>query len=273
MKSTYRVLLGVVSVAVVLGTAVASAAPTAANLEISILVGPSGTNRQPPTYPNGGTATVAGLNFKAGFMVSSVGPDSSILKARIDLPAGLRWGSDRPDSTEGCTSDATSGTCEARVTTGFEAWGWDVVADAAGSYTLKAQIVESSTSDPDTSNNATTVTVVVKESAGGGGGGGGSVASVSASPVKLSPTKPKAGSTLVASVRVTKGGSAVKPTGVVCAASVGGAKVKGGPKSSSGVASCLFKTPKSGKGKTMLGSVSFTAGGQSFTKRFSTKLG
>ncbi len=36
--------------------------------------------------------------------------------------------------------------------------------DAPGSYTLKAQIVESSTSDPDPADNSTTVTVVVTQS-------------------------------------------------------------------------------------------------------------
>ena len=126
------------------------------------------------------------------------------------------------------------------------------------------------------SNNKAAVTIVVTEpSTGGGSGGSGGTgaASASASAVKLSPAKPKAGSTLVASVRVTRGGSAVKPTGIACAATVGKTKVKGGAKSSSGLASCLFKTPKAGKGKTMLGSVSFKAGGQSFTKRFSAKLG
>jgi len=33
------------------------------------------------------------------------------------------------------------------------------------------------------------------------------------------------------------------------------------------------ETPRSGKGKTVLGSVAFTADGQSFTKRFAAKLG
>jgi hypothetical protein len=271
-----RAWLGVIAVAVTLGGASASAAPTAANLQIGILVGPAPATRQPPVTPNGGTVTVAGLHFTAGFIVSSLGPDPSTSKARIDLPSGLRWGADYPDSSEKCTSDATSGTCDATLGTGFDAWGWDVIADAAGRYTLTAQIVESSTSDPDASDNASTVTVVVTQATGGGSGGGSGgssgSAAVAASAVKVSPAKAKAGSRVVASVRVTKGGSPVKPTGVVCAATIGKTKVKGGGKSSSGVASCLFKTPKSGKGKKMLGSVSFKAGGQSFAKRFSVRL-
>lgn len=259
-----RLWLGLVAVAIALGAASASAAPSAANLQISILVGPGPVTRQPPTIPNGGTANITGLNFVAGFLVSSVGPDSATGKARIELPAGLRWGADRPRSSEGCTATDTSGTCGYAVTTGVDGWGWNVVADAAGTYTLKAQIVDSSTSDPDTSDNTTTVTVVVTERTGG--------SAAVAGAVKLAPAKPTAGSTVVASVRVTQGGSPVKPTGVSCAAAIGKTKVKGGAKSSSGVASCLFKTPKSGKGKLMLGSVSFTASGTSFTKSFSVKL-
>ena len=41
----------------------------------------------------------------------------------------------------------------------------------------------------------------------------------------------------------------------------------------SGLASCLFKTPKSAKGKAMTGSIAFRAGGTAFTKRFATTLG
>lgn len=270
-----RLLLGVVATAVALGAASAAAAPTAADLEVAILVSPDKSRLDTTRIvPNGGTSTVAGLNFQVGLMVASEGPDPSVSKARIELPAGLRWGLNAP-RLQRCTSDATSGTCEARIDGTFNQWGWDVIADAAGSYTLKAQIIESSQSDPDTSDNATTVTVVVTQAAGGGSGGGSGGSSGSAavaSAVKVTPAAPKAGSTLVASVRVTKGGSPVKPTGIMCSASIGKTKVKGGAKSSSGVASCLFKTPKSGKGKTLLGSVSFSAGGQSFAKQFAARL-
>ena len=48
--------------------------------------------------------------------------------------------------------------------------------------------------------------------------------------------------------------------------------MKGAPRSASGVASCLFKTPKSAKGKVLAGTVSFSAGGTAFAKRFVAKL-
>ncbi len=270
-----RAVLGLVTAAVVLGAASASAAPTAANLQIAILVGPPPVSTQPPSYPNGGSATVGGLNFVAGFLVRNMGPDSATVKVRIELPAGLHWGNDAPDPSEACTVGETSVCTLVLGTQGnfaFSAWGWDVVADATGSYTLKVQVIESSTSDPDTSDNASSVTVVVTQPAEPEPSPE-RPAAVAASAVKVSPAKPKAGSTVVASVRVTGGGLPVRPRGVACAATIGKTKIQGGAKSSSGVASCLFKTPKTGKGKRMLGSISFKAGGQSFTKRFSARLG
>jgi Domain of unknown function DUF11 len=278
MKSTMRLnraLLGLVTAAVVLGVASASAAPTAASLQIAILVGPGPVSTQPPSYPNGGSVTVSALNFVAGFQVRNMGPDPATVKVQIELPAGLHWGSDAPDPSEACTVGETSVCTLVLGTQGnfaFSAWGWDVVADTTGSYTLKVQVIESSTPDPDTSDNASAVTVVVTQPAEPEPSPE-PPAAVTASAVKVSPAKPKAGSAVVASVRVSRGESPLRPRGIACAATIGKTKIKGGAKSSSGVASCLFKTPKAGKGKRMLGSVSFSAGGQSFTKRFSVKLG
>lgn len=260
-------------------TSMAGAAPTAVDLQIDIVAGTS--IRGARFVPNGGSATIAGPTFWAGVELSLITPQPASARIRFELPEGLRWGRDEPDPTEQCTATPTTGVCQSPqlqpITGGTgTGWVWEIVAARAGSYALRAEILDASDSDPVAGNNTAAVTIVVTEpSTGGGSGGSGGTgtATVSASAVKLSPAKPKAGSTLVASVRVTRGGSPVKPTGIACSASVGSAKVKGGAKSSSGLASCLFKTPKSGKGKTMLGSVSFTAGGQSFTKRFSAKLG
>jgi uncharacterized protein DUF11 len=268
-------VLGLVATAVAHGAASASAAPTAANLQIAILVGPGPVGTQPPSYPNGGSVTIGGLSFVAGLLVRNTGPDPATVKVQIELPAGLHWGTDGPDPSEACTVGETS-VCNIDLGTqgnfAFAAWGWDVIADSAGSYTLKVQVIESSTSDPDTSDNASSVTVVVTQPAEPEPPPE-PPAAVVASAVKVSPAKPRAGSTVVAAVRVTRGGSALKPTGIACAATIGKTKIKGGAKSSSGVASCLFKTPRTGKGKTMLGSISFKAGGHSFTKRFSKRLG
>jgi hypothetical protein len=278
MRSTMRLnraLLGLVTAAVVLGVASASAAPTSASLQIAILVGPGPVSTQPPSYPNGGSVSIGALNFVAGFLVRNTGPDPATVKVGIELPAGLHWGNDAPDPSEACTVGETSVCSLALGTQGnfaFAAFGWDVVAATTGSYTLKVQVIESSTSDPDTSDNASAVTVVVTQPAEPEPSPQ-PPAAVATGAVKVSPAKPKAGSSVVASVRVTRDGSPLRPRGIACAATIGKTRIRGGAKSSSGLASCLFKTPKTGKGKRMLGSVSFKAGGQSFTKRFSVRLG
>jgi hypothetical protein len=74
-------------------------------------------------------------------------------------------------------------------------------------------------------------------------------------------------------VPVSAGGSPIRPAAVACAGSIGGTKLKGSPKAASGTASCTFRPPRAAKGKTLRGSVSFTARGTRFTKRFSAKLG
>ena len=232
-----------------------SAAAAANDLSIQVGFGKRGTIDPGTTTPPA---------FSLSVIVSGPAPEPVTIV--VELPDGLRWKS-APSPTEGCIG-TTRVVCKGALESGsggaFAYWSWGVVADKPGSYEIRAAIT-SSDQDPNTSNNSAAFQFEVVKPGGGSG-------SVRASAVKLSPANPKAGSTLVASVGVTKGGSPLKPTRIACAASIGATKVKGGPKSSSGLASCLFRTPKSGKGQMMLGSISFTAGGQSLTKRFATKL-
>ena len=252
-----------------------------AAVDVDAFVGVGSTLRDVRPQLNGATVQTK-LKFWAGPGIDLITALPATVAVRFDLPAGVAFGGvDLPDPTESCTGTATSATCtvplEPIAGRNSGGWGWDLVAAAPGTYVLTAEIVQASDTDPDLSNNRATVTIVASDapSSGGGSGGGGSgggSAAIAASAVKLSPATPKAGSTVVASVRVTKGGSPVRPTGIACSATVGKTKVKGGAKSASGVASCLFRTPVGGKGKILAGSVSFAAGGQSFTKRFSAKL-
>ena len=154
---TRRMIVAIVAgVSAVLTVASASAVPLAANIQISILVGTGPITERPPMIANGGTANVPVLDFIAGFVVNNAGPDVATVKAQFELPTGLRWGADGPDPSEDCTEAVTT-VCQAALGSSptsatppqESAWGWNVVADAPGSYTLKAQIVESSTSDPD----------------------------------------------------------------------------------------------------------------------------
>lgn len=281
-----RRLIGALAAGIVIVCLTSSAGAAPAASDIALNLGADQSNARPTLIPNGGTATITSRNFYVFLDISLISPTPSSATARVELGGGLSWGADAPDPTEKCTSTPTTGECTVGdlqpISGGNDfGWFWDVVAPGNGTYTFKGEITKTGDTDPDSSNNASQITIVVNESTGGGGGGGsggggggggGSVAAT-ASAVRLLPARPKAGSTVVASVRVTKGGSLVRPRGIVCTASIGGSKVKGGAKAASGVASCLFKTPKSAKGKAMSGSISFRAAGRAFTKRFSTRLG
>jgi hypothetical protein len=217
-----------------------------------------------------------GLSFRIRAEVEGTSGVPRQITLRIGLPAGLRWGTDGPDPTEGCTGDLTA-TCVQMMQldgagTARAGWEWDVVASQVGTYDITAT-ASAAEPDPNVTNNTNTLRFEVKAAGGGGGGSGGGSTATTAGAAKLSPAKPKAGSAVVASVRVMRGGAPVRPSGVACKASVGGAKVTGKARAASGVASCRFGTPKSAKGKRLAGSVAFRAGGRSFTKRFATTLG
>lgn len=202
------------------------------------------------------------MNLVAGPLVNSTGPDTAKVKVQFALSPGLHWGADGPDPGEECTASEQT-TCETTVpgdgvTTG---WGWNVTADKPGAYTLSAQIVESSTTDPDASNNTTSITVNVSEAV-----------VISASAAKLSPARPKAGAAVTATVRVTAGGDPVRPTGVSCTGKAGATKLKGTPRATVGTATCAYRPPKTAKGKRLSGAIELVARGEPFTKRFSAKL-
>jgi hypothetical protein len=153
---------------------------------------------------------------------------------------------------------------------------WDVVAERPGVYEITAS-AEPTELDPNLSNNTDTsrfeVTPASAPPAGGGGSGGGGSASATAGAARLTPAKPRAGATVAATVRVTAGGAVIRPSGVACTASIGTTRLKGMPKAARGAATCTFRTPTAAKGKSLRGSVDFTARGQRFTKRFSATLG
>jgi hypothetical protein len=89
----------------------------------------------------------------------------------------------------------------------------------------------------------------------------------------LGQTNPiEAGSTVTASVRIVLGGTPVRPTRVACAGTIGGEKVRGVPKATRGKASCIYRTPTAAKGKTLRGTVAFTARGERYVRRFAARL-
>jgi hypothetical protein len=250
--------------ALALGLAAGSApgAPTASNLSLKILVGTAARNI--PQFQNGESTTVPRLNFKAGVSVGSTGPEGATFRVRFELSAALHWGFDLPDSGDNCTSTPSVGECRSSQEL-FTAvpeigWFWDVVADAPGTYVLKAEVIESSTSDPDPSNNAASVTVVVTQP------------SVTAGAARVSPARPKAGSVVSARVGVSAGETAVDPSSVTCAGLLGKRRVAGMARASDGAATCRYRTPRSAKGKTLQGTISFSAEQMRFRRTFAVRL-
>jgi hypothetical protein len=241
------------------------ASVTTSNLHVLIPVGTP--TRGIFDLRNGQGRIVYRLAFKAGILVESSGPDGAIVRARFELPPGLHWGAHYPDPAEDCTSTATVADCHStqQVFTDVPSvrWLWDVVADAPGTYTLKGSLVDSSTPDPDLSDNAASVTVIVDPSA------------IVASPVELSPARPRAGSSFIARVEVTVDGvSGSYPDRLRCAGTVSGRRLDGSPNGFPGEATCRYRTPKSARGKTLRGTIAFTTLPEEvrFTRRFAVKL-
>ena len=152
-RRTQLVAPGIVAVIVVapgaLAVSAAPAARTVANVSVNITVDQALASRRdnPTIVPNGGTKTLSKPNFVAGAVLSSVGPDPVGVRMRLELPPGLHWGSDAPDPSENCTGTVNVGDCHTAADLdpnqfrGDSGWVWDVVADAPGSYILKAEIV------------------------------------------------------------------------------------------------------------------------------------
>jgi len=277
-RRTQLVAPGIVAVIVVapgaLAVSAAPAARTVANVSVNITVDQALASRRdnPTIVPNGGTKTLSKPNFVAGAVLSSVGPDPVGVRMRLELPPGLHWGSDAPDPSENCTGTVNVGDCHTAADLdpnqfrGDSGWVWDLVADAPGSYILKAEIVETSTPDTDPTDNSSSVTVVITGSDNGGDSG------VKTGPVKLSPAALRAGSIVVARVRVTSSGSPTRPTKLACSAKVGALAIRGRAQATVGTATCVFRTQKTMSGKTLRGTLIFTAGGTRVVKHFAAKL-
>jgi hypothetical protein len=93
-----------------------------------------------------------------------------------------------------------------------------------------------------------------------------------ATPASAQSKPIRAGSIVTASVRIVLGGTPVRPARVACAGTIGGAKVRGVPKASRGKASCMYRTTTAATGLTLRGTVSFTARGERYVRRFAVRL-
>jgi hypothetical protein len=250
---------------VLLAAASAPAAPVAADFRVHLLLGTGGRNVI--QIPNGGSVTVRSLAFRAGASLENASGDPATGRLRLALPAGLRWGTDLPDPSEGCTSTEIAAECATGVmldpanqANSEVGWAWDITASGPGSYVLTAEASVSSTSDPDPSSNSASATIVVKPV----------VLAVSAT--KISPARPRAGVVVTARVAVTDNGEPTRPSKVRCIGTVGGKGLPGKPRALDGAALCSYKTPKTATGKNLRGAVSVTLDAATITKRFVIRL-
>jgi hypothetical protein len=216
-------------------------------------------------------APTAGSSFKVDYEIDTTAGLVQNVKLTVALPGGLHWGADGPDPGEGCEGTAPAVCSQKLYDTGVGTIGggyvWDVVADAPGTYDVSA-FVETTEPDPNTSNNSATLEFVVAPASTPTS----AHAAVSATTAKIGPAKPKAGSPVTVTVRVSAGGTAVRPRAITCAARIGNAKARWVRKAAKGSASCRFATPHNAKGKALRGTISFTAGSKKITRRFSTRL-
>jgi hypothetical protein len=251
-------------VAIVLTAAVASPARGQAGADdVSVAAG-----LQMSAMP--GVAT--SLNFPIFVEVASSAGVEQRFTATIGLPAGLRWGADGPDPSEGCTGTQPA-VCNQQmqrnqVGTVAGGWTWDVIAERGGFYEISVT-VQPERPDPNPANNTARFRFEVRQPTTGGGG---TTSAAVASAVKLSPAKPIAGSVVAANVRVSAGGTRLRPSRIKCVGTVGGVRLRGTPRAGSGVATCRYRLPKAAEGKTFRGTISFTARGRSFTRRFAARL-
>jgi hypothetical protein len=220
--------------------------------------------------PSPGVTT--SLNFQIFVEVASSAGVEQGITVTIALPAGLRWGADGPDPSEGCTGTQPA-VCNQQmqrnqVGTVSGGWVWDVIAERGGFYEITAA-VQPERPDPNPSNNTATSRFEVRQPTSGGRR---TASAAVASAVKLVPAKPRAGSVVAASVRVSAGGTRLRPSKITCVGTVGGVRLKGIARASSGIATCRYRLPKAAKGKRFRGAISFTARGRSFTKRFAARL-
>ena len=212
-----------------------------------------------------GATSIAGPAFGLSYLVETDGPVQTVTM-RTTIPDGLRVATPPPVSA-GCTG-TTSITCVTKLqdtSIVFFQYDYGLVADRAGTYSITATI-EGERPDPNTANNSNTLQFQVTLPSGGGS------ESVAVGSAKAKPSKPKAGSPVTFSASVRVGGEPAKPSKVTCTAKLGGKAKAGTSRAATGSASCRYATKKADKGKTLAGALKVTAGGTTFTKRFSSKL-
>ncbi len=253
--------VAVLGAGLALVVATTSAARTAAN-DVGIQVGIGSL----------GEIEIDKTTVPRDFSLSVVVAGDAPAPVTVDIKSSpaLQLGTPSPGSAGTCSGTSElicNGALDQTAGGTYALWSWRVISAEPGAYVITASAT-SPEADPDPSNNSATFRFQVAPPISAGGGG----SSVTASRAKLSPAQPKAGVSVVATVRVTKGGSPVRPSRVACAAKAGATTLRGKARAASGSASCTFKTPASAKGKSLHGTVTLTALGKTIRRAFSAGL-
>jgi hypothetical protein len=207
--------------------------------------------------------TVAtGLHFLVFFDAASTSGVVQPVTLTVGLPSGLHWGQIAPQPSDGCQGTApavcTATTADNGGTVEF-GWGWEVTADAPGTYTIAATVTPAQP-DPNPANNSATFQFQVV---------------LPTVPPTASLTFPKiarAGSVVAATLHVTVEGTPAPLSALTCLAFLGPIPVRGKAHIALSSAVCRFPTPRNAKGKRLRATVRITMNGTTISKHFTVKL-
>jgi hypothetical protein len=198
-----------------------------------------------------------GRPFSLRVGIVNSGPDTSFFRVQLVLPDGVR--TTGPGSLE-CTGTGVLNCAGDNAPPGYDAnASVPVVADAPGSYTVTARLIELTAADPNPTNNEASLTLTV-------------VASqvLAASTPRIVPARPRAGATFNVSFGVQDKTSEtfVTPSAARCTASPGRTKAR----VSNARAVCTVTTAASARGRTVRGVVTAVIGSRRFAKPFNVRL-
>jgi hypothetical protein len=208
-----------------------------------------------------GAPPVAGQSFRVYAGVHGLPPNAGPefdFTVTVDVGSGLQIVKvSQTYNAARCTTVGSKITCFGTAIGAREyadTYNLDLRAAKAGSYLVSSAVTVEGQTDTNPANNEAELTVAVGEAA------------VSASAFRLSPAR--AGRALQATLLLTRAGAPVQPDRVACAATAAGKRLGGKAVRLANGGRCLWTLAASARGKRISGSISATAGGKSFTRRF-----
>jgi hypothetical protein len=152
-----------------------------------------------------------------------------------------------------CTGSVIGGTIDS------DAYRLDLRA-VPGSHTVRSAVRVEGQTDTDPANNTAELNLTVREAA------------VAVSAFRLSPSPPRAGRALQATLLLGRGATPVRPDRVACKIALSGKALAGRSVRLANGGRCLWTLPASVKGKRLAGSIAATAGGKTLTRRFAATV-